>query len=125
MANPDATNAVQSIAGFASLHVAVIFTAALVAQFVGAPRLLRLALWVFFGLTVVATIYFGWHYVIDDIAGLAIAVVAVYAGGILVGFRPPPFGSSALVRERSGGAGPSDGAFGRGSAEPAPTASTN
>jgi len=99
MANPNTSDAVQSIAGFASLHVAVIFTAALIAQFVAAPRLLRAALWAFFGLTVVATIYFGWHYVIDDIAGLAIAVVAVYAGGVLVGFRPPPFGSPATARE--------------------------
>lgn len=104
IANPDATNAVQSIAGFASLHVAVIFTAALIAQLVGAPRLVRVSLWVFLGLTIVSTIYFGWHYVIDDIAGVVIAVMAVYGGAILVGFRPPPFGTLAQVRERSAGA---------------------
>jgi hypothetical protein len=101
LANPETTNAVQSIAGFASLHVAVILTAAMIAQFVGAPRLLRVGLWIFFGLTVVSTIYFGWHYVIDDVAGVAIAVVAVYAGAFLVGLRPPPFGASADLRERS------------------------
>ena len=103
IANPGATDAVQSIAGFASLHVAVIFTAALIAQFVGVARLLRVSLWVFFGLTVVATVYFGWHYVIDDVAGVAIGAVAVYGGGVLAGFRPPPFGGLARLRERSGG----------------------
>jgi hypothetical protein len=88
MADPNATNAVQSIAGFASLHVAVVMTAALVAQLVGAPRLLRIGLWTFLGLTVLATIYFGWHYVVDDIAGALIAVAGVWAGAWLVGFRP-------------------------------------
>lgn len=105
IANPEATNAVQSIAGFASLHVAVIFTAALVAQLVGAPRLWRIGLWIFFALTCVSTIYFGWHYVIDDIAGLAIGAAAVYGGALLVGFRPPPFGTSAGVKRRGAGAG--------------------
>ena len=86
------------IAGFASLHIAVILTAALVAHLVGAPRLLRIALWVFLGLTTLATVYFGWHYVIDDIAGVAIAV--------LVGFRPPPFGRRALAPETADTAQP-------------------
>ena len=45
IADPFATDAVQGIAGFASLHVAVIFTAALVAHLTGAPRPLRIALW--------------------------------------------------------------------------------
>ena len=31
------------------------------------------------GLTVTATVYFGWHYIIDDFAGLLIGVVAVLA----------------------------------------------
>ena len=101
IASPQASDAVQSIAGFASLHVAVIFTAALIAHLVGVPRLLRVGLWIFFGLTVLATIYFGWHYFVDDIAGLAIALIAVYGAGVLVGFRPPPLGRLAQVRERS------------------------
>jgi len=106
IADPNATNAVQSIAGFASLHIAVILTAALVAHLVGAPRLLRIGLWVFLGLTALATVYFGWHYVIDDIAGVAIAVIGVYGGAVLVGFRPPPFGRRALARETADAAQP-------------------
>jgi len=103
VANPQASDAVQSIAGFASLHVAVILTAALIAQLVGAARLVAAALWTFLGLTVVSTIYFGWHYLIDDLAGAAIGLLAVYLGGLLVGFRPPPFGSGEAVRQRSSG----------------------
>jgi hypothetical protein len=34
-----------------------------------------------FCLTCVATLYFGWHYVADDIAGIAIALVSFYVGG--------------------------------------------
>ena len=30
------------------------------------------------GFTVIATVYFGWHYIIDDFAGLFIGVVAVW-----------------------------------------------
>ena len=38
--------------------------------------------WVNFGFTVVATLYFGWHYVADDIAGVVIAMVEFYLGGV-------------------------------------------
>ena len=101
IADPIATEGVQSIAGFASLHVAVIFAAALIAHLVGAPRPLRAGLWIFLGLTILATIYFGWHYVIDDVAGVAIALVGVYGGAVLVGFRRP-FARRAFAREPVG-----------------------
>ena len=83
MFDPQATSAVQSIAAFASLHMAVVFAAALLAQLAGAPRALRVGLWTFLGLTSIATIYFGWHYVVDDVAGLLIGAVAVYGGARL------------------------------------------
>jgi hypothetical protein len=98
MFDPGATGAVQSIAAFASLHVAVVFAAALVAQLAGAPRIMRISLWTFLAVTTVATIYFGWHYVVDDVAGLLIGAVAVYAGARLTGIelgsvrRRVPFG---------------------------------
>lgn len=41
--------------------------------------------WVNFGLTVVATLYFGWHYVADDLGGIVIAMVSFYVGGIASG----------------------------------------
>ncbi|NHW17278.1 phosphatase PAP2 family protein, partial [Escherichia coli] len=41
--------------------------------------------WVNFGLTVVATLYFGWHYVADDVAGIFIALFSFYVAGIATG----------------------------------------
>lgn len=89
LVNPDSTAAVQSVAAFASLHIAVLFAAALIAQMLGAQRMIRLGLWIFFGLTVVATIYFGWHYLIDDLAGLAIGAVAVALAARATGYEMP------------------------------------
>ncbi|SOD94550.1 phosphatase PAP2 family protein [Blastococcus haudaquaticus] len=70
--DPQGTDRIQSIAAFASLHVSIIFTAALIAQLTLRSVAVRAVLWAFFALTVTATIYFGWHYIVDDIAGLAI-----------------------------------------------------
>jgi CDP-diacylglycerol--glycerol-3-phosphate 3-phosphatidyltransferase len=80
-----AGQAAQSIAAFASLHVSVVFTAALIAQLLHLNRFLRAALWTFLGLTFLATLYFGWHYVVDDIAGLGIGVIAVTFAGVATG----------------------------------------
>jgi membrane-associated phospholipid phosphatase len=85
LTNPDAAGAMNSIAGFASLHVAIVFSAALVAQLGGLRRPLRWALWAFFWMTTLATIYFGWHYLIDVLAGLVIGLVAVWAGAVATG----------------------------------------
>lgn len=76
---------VQSVAGFASLHVAITMTLALVAHYTVRTQALRWGLWVYAGLTVLATTYFGWHYIADDVAGVAIAVIAVYVAGIGTG----------------------------------------
>ena len=48
-------------------------------------RVLHYIFWANFGVTVVATIYFGWHYVADDVAGILIALIAFYVGGIASG----------------------------------------
>jgi len=76
---------VQSVAGFASLHVAITVSLALVGQYTLRTKAFRVGLWVYSFLTVLATTYFGWHYIADDIAGLVIAVVAVYLAGIATG----------------------------------------
>ena len=77
--------AVQSIAGFASLHCAITLLVALMVQYTIRTRWLHYVAWTNFGITVVATLYFGWHYVADDIAGIVIAMVAFYVGGIASG----------------------------------------
>jgi PAP2 superfamily len=82
---PLTTDSIQSVAGFASLHVGIILTLALVTQYTARHVLIRRAMWVFFVLTVISTLYFGWHYIADDIAGLAIALVAVYLAALGTG----------------------------------------
>ena len=77
--------ALNSVAGFASLHVTITVLWALMVQYTVRSRTLQWVFWVNAGLTVIATIYFGWHYVADDIAGIAIAIVAFYLGGIASG----------------------------------------
>jgi PAP2 superfamily len=76
---------VQSVAGFASLHVAITLLLALMVQYTIRSKAAKWAVWINFGLTVIATIYFGWHYVTDDLAGIVIAFVAFYLGGIASG----------------------------------------
>ena len=48
-----------------------------------------MALWTFLALTMVATLYFGWHYVVDDIAGIGIGVIAVVLAGVATGHLRP------------------------------------
>ena len=76
---------VQSVAGFASLHVAITLLFALMVQHTLRIRILHWIFWANFAVTVVATLYFGWHYIADDIAGVAIALIAFYVGGIASG----------------------------------------
>ncbi len=73
--------AVQSTTGFASLHVAITLLVALMVQYTIRSRIVHWAFWANFVVTVVATIYFGWHYIADDVAGILIALLAFYLGG--------------------------------------------
>ena len=95
LAGPHATEAVHGIAAFASLHVSIVFTAALVAQLSHQPRPVRWAMWVFFVLTAIATVYFGWHYVVDVFAGLVVGGLAVWLGALMIRPRPPLVGPRA------------------------------
>jgi len=101
LADPVGSGALQSIAAFASLHISIVFAGALVAHLLRAPRGLRIAMWVYLGLTFPATIYFGWHYVVDDIAGFAIGLASVYVGAVLTGWRIERSGAAARLRLES------------------------
>ena len=76
---------VQSVAGFASLHVAITLLVALMVQYTVRHRVVHWIFWINFGITVVATLYFGWHYVADDIAGVVIALLSFWLGGLASG----------------------------------------
>jgi len=88
LANPEISNSIQGIAGFASLHVSVVFTAALFCHRAGSSRGLRWGLWAYLVLTVLSTIYFGWHYILDDIAGFAIGWLSVAIAQRVTGNEP-------------------------------------
>jgi membrane-associated phospholipid phosphatase len=85
--DPTAADAAQNIAAFGSLHVSIIFTAAIAAHMLGLGPRLKIGLWVAFALTCLATIYFGWHYVVDDVAGLAMGLTALALARQLTGFE--------------------------------------
>lgn len=94
LADPAGSGEIQGVAAFASLHVSITFAAALLMVRTRQKPLLQVLTWVFFGFTVVATLYFGWHYIVDDIAGMGIGWAAVAVGGWATGNRrrrPRPY----------------------------------
>ena len=83
--DPFGTHAVQSIAAFASLHVGIMVTVCLLAGLLGLRRWVRVSMWVFLGLTVVATVYLGWHYFVDTLGGAVLGAAAVWIAAIGTG----------------------------------------
>lgn len=75
----------QTIAAFPSLHVGIMVTICLVVQYVGLSRWIRLTAWAFLVVTILATIYLGWHFFIDTIAGAAVGSVTVWAAALATG----------------------------------------
>lgn len=111
----DPTNGgIYGIAGFASLHVSVVLAACLFFSRAGLNAAVRWTSWIYLGLVVLATIYFGWHYLADDVAGALIGWASVSIGAWASGNRgrrrrrrkgsrtpvhgePPTIGESHLV----------------------------
>jgi PAP2 superfamily len=75
----------QAIAAFASLHISMSFSAAVAAHLLGLGQRLKIALWTWFGVTMVGTIYLGWHYVADNVAGVIMGAMALALAGLLTG----------------------------------------
>jgi membrane-associated phospholipid phosphatase len=76
LADPSAPDAFASISAFASLHTAFTCAILLVAMYLR-MRLLSWVMAAYLVVVMIATVYFGMHFVVDDIAGVGIAVVAV------------------------------------------------
>lgn len=89
LADPSAAGAFAQVAAFASLHVGV---TAVILGIAWWHRMRRttIALAVFLAGTLVATVYLGWHFAVDDLAGLAIAAAAWWLGPRTVGVRRRP-----------------------------------
>jgi hypothetical protein len=89
LAHPHAADAFAQVSAFASLHVAV--TAAILGiAWWHRLRGTTILLGVFLAGTIVATVYLGWHFAVDDAAGLLIAGLAWWLGPLTVGVRRPP-----------------------------------
>ena len=89
LADPAGADTISGIAGFASLHCSIVFTAALIAHLIGLHVLIRVAMWLFLALTVLSTAYFGWHYLVDDVAGLVIGAASVAIAAWAIRERTP------------------------------------
>jgi len=79
LADPQAADAFAQVSAFASLHVTVTCLLLLMARYYGLRRTTRV-LAVFLAGTIIATVYLGWHFVVDDIAGVLIALVSMALG---------------------------------------------
>jgi membrane-associated phospholipid phosphatase len=79
------TRAVQTIAAFASLHVAITVTTCLVAELMRLPAWIRTAAWTFAALTSLSTVYLGWHFFVDVLGGAVIGIVAVVLAALATG----------------------------------------
>src|SRR5690625_271856 len=87
LTDPWESGKIHGIAGFASLHVSVVVT------FVVFFWRLTRRVWVhvatisFLVITILATLYFGWHYIVDDVAGAFIGWFAVVLACWMTGSR--------------------------------------
>lgn len=89
LAHPQMSDAFAQISAFASLHVAVTALILLMARYYRLRRT-TIALGFFLAGTMIATVYLGWHFAVDDLAGLLLAWVAVQLGKwtVLGSWRP-------------------------------------
>jgi hypothetical protein len=83
LAHPQAHDAFAQISAFASLHCALTCLVFLMARYYGLRRLSWCA-GIFLAGTVLATIYLGWHFAVDDVAGVLLAWISVQLGKLVV-----------------------------------------
>nr|WP_246310379.1 phosphatase PAP2 family protein [Nesterenkonia sandarakina] len=103
LSNPESSEVIHGVAAFASLHTSITFAAAYFMQRTGQHLGVRIFAWTFFGLTVLATLYFGWHYIVDDIVGVIIGYLAVAIAAAATGhgfFGEKSIVAKALNRRR-------------------------
>ncbi len=81
--HPQAEHSFASISAFASLHVAFTFMVLLMLRYFGLRLAARLLGGYLIGV-IIATIYFGWHFVTDDVAGLILAYLAVLFARLMI-----------------------------------------
>ncbi len=101
LADPSAHDAFAQVSAFASLHVGVTTVVFLMVRYYGLRRLTRF-MGVFLAGTVIATVYLGWHFFVDDIAGGFIGWLSVFLGSRMIyprGGRPEPAPDEVVTAE--------------------------
>jgi len=83
LAHPGASDSFASIGAFASLHVGFTCLILLMVRYYGFPRATKV-MTVYLILIMISTIYLGWHFVVDDAAGLLLAYIAVLFGRLTI-----------------------------------------
>jgi membrane-associated phospholipid phosphatase len=91
LGSPRGTDTLQTIAAFPSLHVGMMVTICLLVHWNTRRLLPRLLGWTMLMLTVLATLYLGWHFFIDVLGGAAVGALAAWLGAFAPGQRPPRF----------------------------------
>jgi membrane-associated phospholipid phosphatase len=76
-------------------------TVCVIAHLLGLKRWVRWALWAFLFLTIIATVYLGWHYFTDVIGGVVLGIAGAWIGAVGTGnhIRGRPV-HRRVVRER-------------------------
>lgn len=87
--HPGAADSFASIGAFASLHIGFTFMVILMLRYYGFNRA-ALMLTAYLVPVVLATIYFGWHFVSDDVAGVVLAFLAVLFARLMIYPRGRP-----------------------------------
>lgn len=77
LTDPWESGKIHGIAGFASLHVSVVVTGVVFLWRFTRRVWVHIATIAFLVITITATLYFGWHYIADDVAGAFIGWFAV------------------------------------------------
>jgi len=101
LGDPRATDTLQTIAAFPSLHVGMMVTICLLVHWNTKRLLPRLLAWTMLALTVLATLYLGWHFFVDVIGGVAVGGLAAWLGAVASGNGAPRlFGSADKTSEQ-------------------------
>lgn len=79
LAHPGASDSFVSIAAFASLHIGFTCMVLFMLRYYGFTRATR-AMTIYLGLVMLSTVYLGWHFAVDDVAGVIVAFLAVLFG---------------------------------------------
>ncbi|KAA1421081.1 inositol phosphorylceramide synthase [Nocardioides humilatus] len=87
LADPSGADRLQTVAAFASLHVGIMVTICLVVELVALPLWVRIVSWAFLFLTILSTVYLGWHFAADVLGGAAMGAFAVWLAGMATGNR--------------------------------------